>query len=266
MNLSDITLQVTEIVRAVGEFIRQQQQRLTESDVIEKGEHDLVTYVDKESESRLVSRLKQIVPDAGFIVEEDQQLEKAGKYNWIIDPLDGTTNFVHGVPVYSVSVALARKNELILGVVYEVNLDECFYAWKGGQAMLNGKPISVSKQSSLNDSLLATGFPYHDYSLMKPYLHLFNELMKSSRGIRRLGSAAVDLAYVACGRFEAFYEYGLNPWDVAAGALIVKQAGGLVTDFNNKDDYLFGRHILASNGHTHKAFLNKLNTSFKGYL
>ena len=265
MNLEEITGKVADLSRSIGQFIRHEVQKISTTDVEEKGEHDLVTYVDKESERRLVDELKRILPEAGFIAEENQQLKKAIRYNWIIDPLDGTTNFVHGVPIFSISIALIDNEELIVGVVYEINLDECFYAWKNGPAFMNGKTINVSQTKKLNDSLLATGFPYHDYSLMKPYLHLFSALMKSSRGLRRLGSAAVDLAYVACGRFELFYEYGLNPWDVAAGALIVKQAGGFVTDFKNNNDFLFGRQIIASNKYTHAEFQVKLQTSFKGY-
>ncbi len=266
MNLNILTIQVVNLSKAVGRFIKREAEKLSASDVIEKGEHDLVTYVDKESERRLVDELGKILPEAGFIAEENQQLQKAGRYNWIIDPLDGTTNFVHGVPLFSISIALTEYGELIAGVIYEINLDECFYAWKGGPAMLNGQRIHVSRTSNLNESLLATGFPFHDYSLMKPYLHLFEELMKSTRGLRRLGSAAVDLAYVACGRFELFYEYGLNPWDIAAGVLIVKQAGGQVTDFRNGNDFLSGAQIIASNKFTHKEFMGKVQTSFKEYL
>lgn len=266
MNLQHITLQTANLTKSVGIFIRQELKKLSASDVEEKGEHDLVTYVDKESEKRLVQELRKILPEAGFIVEEDQNLQKADRYNWIIDPLDGTTNFVHGIPLFSISVALIDGDELIAGVVYEINLDECFYAWKESPAFLNGEKINVSTTKTLNDSLLATGFPYHDYSLMKPYLHLLEDMMKSSRGLRRFGSAAVDLVYVACGRFELFYEYSLNPWDVAAGAFIVKQAGGVVTDFKNGDDFLFGKQIVASNKYTHAEFITKLETSFKGYL
>lgn len=266
MNLNILTIQVVNLSRAVGQFIKQEAEKLSASDVIEKGEHDLVTYVDKESEKRIVDELREILPEAGFIAEEDQQLQKAERYNWIIDPLDGTTNFVHGVPLFSISIALTEYDELIAGVIYEINMDECFYAWKGGPAMLNGQKIRVSQTNTLSDSLLATGFPFRDYSLMKPYLHLFEELMKSTRGLRRLGSAAVDLAYVACGRFDLFYEYGLNPWDIAAGALIVKQAGGQVTDFKNGNDFLSGAQIIASNKFTHKEFMDKLQASFEGFL
>ena len=264
MNLENITLKVTELAKEIGEYIRSEALRFSTGDIEEKGLHDLVSYVDKEAENRIVTSLKHILPNAGFIAEENQTLNRTNELNWIVDPLDGTTNFIHGVPLYSVSIALIDKNELISGVVYEINMNECFYAWKDSHAFLNGKQIKVSPTKELGNSLLATGFPYHDYSLMSSYLNLFDDLMRNTRGIRRLGSAAVDLAYVACGRFELFYEYSLNPWDVAAGAFIAKQAGGQVTDFSYGDDYLYGGQIVASNRLTHDEIMKKISHHFKG--
>ncbi len=262
MKLDVITKQVVNLARDVGEFIAQESSKFSDKDIEVKGLHDFVSYVDKTAEKMLVQELRKIVPDAGFIAEEDPNLEKADRYNWIVDPLDGTTNFIHGVPLFSISIALADKNEVILGVVYEINLKEAFYAWKGGPAFLNGREISVSAKPDLNSSLIATGFPYYDYSLLDPYLELFKDLMKSSHGVRRLGSAAVDLAYVAAGRYDLFYEYGLNPWDVAAGTIIVKQAGGDVTDFDGGHDFLFGKTIIASNYKIHDEFLKKIDKYF----
>jgi len=164
--------------------------------------------------------------------------------------------------LFSISIALAKKEEILLGVIYEINLDECFFAWKDGPAFLNGNIISVSKTAEMTDSLIATGFPYYDYSKIKNYLSLLGDLMETTRGIRRLGSAAVDLAYVACGRFELFYEYSLNPWDVAAGIVIVQQAGGQVSDFKNGRNYLFGKEIIASNKLIQHEFLIKLKKHF----
>ncbi len=149
-----------------------------------------------------------------------------------------------------------------MGLIYEINREECFYSWKGADAFLNGKKITVSSKDKLDNSLLATGFPYYDYSLLDPYLKLFKEMMKSTRGVRRLGSAAVDLAYVAAGRFEVFYEYGLNPWDVAAGAFLVQQAGGKLCDFKGGNNYIFGKQIVASNGKTHDEFMQKIHSFF----
>jgi len=262
MDIKLLTEQVVRLSKEVGQMIREEVNRLDVSDVEYKGVHDLVTYVDKKSEKLLITELRKMLPEAGFIAEEDDKLAKAERYNWIVDPLDGTTNFIHKIPLYSISIALNDGDETILGVVYEINLQESFYAWKGGAALLNGKEIHVSETSILDKSLIATGFPYYDYSRLDPYLALFKDLMQSSRGIRRLGSAAVDLAYVAAGRFELFYEYGLNPWDVAAGALIVKQAGGRVTKFQGEDNFVFGKEIVASNDHVHNEFLKKLNYYF----
>lgn len=262
MNLEIITNKVVELTKTVGCFIKQEVDKLDKNDIEEKGIHDLVTYVDKQSEKQLVNELGMILPEAGFIAEEDASLERSDKYNWVIDPLDGTTNFIHGIPLYAISIALLDREEVILGVIYEVNLAECFYAWKGSPAFLNGKEIHVSNTIKLDNSLIATGFPYYDYSMLDPYLDLFKDLMRTTRGIRRLGSAAVDLAYVACGRFELFYEYGLQSWDVAAGTLLVKQAGGMVTDFNGNSNYIFGKQIIASNNKTHSEFEKKVNSYF----
>ncbi len=262
MDLKLLTEKVVGLSKEVGQMIRDEVNSLATSDVEYKGVHNLVTYVDKKSEDILISELRKILPEAGFIAEEDDKLEKGERYNWIVDPLDGTTNFIHKIPLYSISIALNYGNETIIGVVYEINLKECFYAWKNGPALLNGKEIHVSETGILDESLIATGFPYYDYSLLDPYLALFKDLMQTSRGVRRLGSAAVDLAYVAAGRFELFYEYGLNPWDVAAGALIVKQAGGRITRFHGDADFVFGKEIVASNDHVHVEFLKKLNRYF----
>ncbi len=262
MKLDILTNQVVNLTRDVGKFIMQEAKKFSSKDVEVKGEHDFVSYVDKTAEKMLVEALTKMLPKAGFIAEENQTLQRTDRYNWIVDPLDGTTNFIHGVPPFSISIALTDGDETILGVVYEINLNEAFYAWKESLAYLNGTKIKVSNSPDLDSSLIATGFPYYDYSLLDPYLELFKDLMKSSHGVRRLGSAAVDLAYVAAGRYDIFYEYGLNPWDVAAGALIVKQAGGHVTDFDGEKDYLFGKKIIASNRKTHDEFLKKLKNYF----
>ena len=242
----------------------QNERKVFSREVVEyKGFNDLVSYVDKTSEEILVNGLKKLIPDAGFITEENTLTLKDRDYVWIIDPLDGTTNFVHGIPCYCVSVGLTYKQELILGIVHEVNLDECFYARKGGGAYLNGTKILVSTIPTLSKSLVATGFPYHDFVQMKEYMEVFDYCMKNTQGLRRLGSAAVDLAYVACGRFEVFYEYGLNPWDIAAGALIVKEAGGQVSDFKSENNFLFGREIIASNTAVHAEFQKVVAQSFQ---
>ncbi|MEO6304267.1 MAG: inositol monophosphatase family protein, partial [Bacteroidia bacterium] len=176
------------------------------------------------------------------------------EYNWIVDPLDGTTNFVHGIPCYAVSIALEHKGEIILGVVLEVSRNECFYAVRNGGAFLNEKPIRVSENKQLKDCLIATGFPIYNFERIDPYIRTLEHFMRTTHGVRRIGAAAADLCYLACGRVDGFFEYNLNSWDVAAGALIVKEAGGKVTDFKNGADWLFGKEAIASNLHVFDAF------------
>lgn len=243
-----------------GTFIRDA--RVTEADVDVKSKNSLVTFVDKQSEKIIVEALQQVLPDAGIIAEEGEYDANAGGLNWIIDPLDGTTNFIHGLPCYSVSIALVKEKEILAGCVAELNNNETFYAYKNGGAFLNGNPIQCSKVTKLEDALIATGFPYYDYTFDDAYLKSLHTFMHDTRGIRRFGSAAVDLAYVACGRFSAFFEYSLSPWDVAAGALIVQEAGGNVTDFSGGDDFLFGRQIVASGHGVQSAVLNVIHKYF----
>jgi myo-inositol-1(or 4)-monophosphatase len=247
-----------EIARTVGKFMAEERNSFDASMIENKGLHDLVSYVDKASEKRIIEELSKLLPDSGFIAEEGTSDKHGERFNWVIDPLDGTTNYIQGVPVYAVSIALLDGDELVLGVVYEVGRDECFYAWKNGGAFLNGEPIHVSERGDIHDSLLATGFPYNDFSKLNQYLEFLKWTMTHARGVRRLGSAATDLAYVACGRFDAFWEYDLKPWDVAAGTVIVKEAGGTVTDYKGGNDYLFGREIVASNKLIDKIILEKI--------
>lgn len=247
MNYQELTFSVCEIARNVGNFMAEERKTFDDSKIEIKGVHDLVSYVDKTAEIRIIKELQQLVPEAGFIAEEGTNNTRGERFNWVIDPLDGTTNYIHGIPIYSVSIALIDGNEPVLGVVYEVGHDECFYAWKDGGAFLNGQPIKVSNRSEVGNALLATGFPYSDFSRLDSYVEMFKWAMTNARGVRRLGSAAADLAYIACGRFDAFWEYDLKPWDVAAGVIIVTEAGGKVTDYKGGSDYLFGREIVATN-------------------
>jgi myo-inositol-1(or 4)-monophosphatase len=262
MELKSICESVIRLTKETGEFIRQQAGKISHEQIEVKGKNDFVTYVDKNTEEKLVAALEKILPEAGFITEEKTINRISDHYNWIIDPLDGTTNFIHSLPCYCISIALIRKQTLVLGVIFEINLNECFYAWEASKAYLNGKEISVSKNFDLKNSLLATGFPYTDYTHMDKYLDLFKYLMLNSRGMRRLGSAAVDLAYVACGRFDGFYEYNLNAWDVAAGAFIVQQAGGKVMDFKGGNDFIFGKEIIASNSYIAEECLEAVKKFF----
>ncbi len=248
MQLQEIATKVIDLSKKVGGFIRDERKKFNTDDVEYKGVNDMVSYVDKQAEIQIVAELQKILPEAGFITEEKTINKTGERYTWIIDPLDGTTNFIHGVPVFSVSIALQEYDELVLGVVYEINMDECFYAWKGAPAYLNGKEIKVSKAPKVADSLLATGFPYYNFKDQQAYMGLFTELMRSCHGLRRLGSAAVDLAYTACGRFDGYYEYNLNSYDMAAGIVIVRQAGGHVSNFSGGTDLFNTREVLATNG------------------
>lgn len=258
LTYQQLTLATCEIARSAGKFIAEERKSFDASKIESKGLHDLVSYVDKESEKQIIEQLTKLLPESGFIAEEGTSSKHGERYNWVIDPLDGTTNFIQGVPVYAVSIGLLVGDELVVGVVYEVGRDECFYAWKEGGAFLNGEPIHVSERKDIHDALLATGFPYSNFDKLDKYLELLNWTMTHARGVRRLGSAATDLAYVACGRFDTFWEYDLKPWDVAAGVLIVKEAGGKVTDFSGGNTYLFGGEIIASNAVLAEMMLEKI--------
>lgn len=248
INLEDICSKVVALSRSTGESIARERERTDVLLTEQKGRNDFVTYFDKLSEKILVDGLSAILPEAGFIAEENTSTRIGELYNWIIDPIDGTTNFIHGLNPYCISIALQRGDEIIIGVIYEFGLKECFYAWTGSPAYLNEKVIHVSENTLVKDSLIATGFTLTDYQNKE---HFFNTLLyfsQNSHGLRRCGSAAANLAYVACGRLDAFYKLKLKSWDVAAGALIVKQAGGYVSDFGAGNNYIFGGEIVASNG------------------
>ncbi len=256
MKIKDITQSTKEVTLDVGEFIRTECTAFDLNKVEKKGKNDLVSYVDKEAEKRLVSELGRILPAAGFITEEGTIAQETAEYRWIVDPLDGTTNFIHGLPIFSISIALMKEDKVEMGIVYEVNREECFVAMRGHGAWCNDREMSVSQAEGVGDSLLATGFPYHNFEKLNEYLAILNELMKNTHGLRRMGSAAVDLAYVACGRYEGYFEYNLNPWDVAAGTLLVEEAGGTVTDFSGTDQFVFDRELVAGNPWVQKEMLS----------
>lgn len=262
MNYKELTLEVITLAKETGKFFLEEIHKVKTSDIEVKGLHDFVSYVDKTAEKRIVERLSEILPGSGFIAEEQTATHRGERFNWIVDPLDGTTNFLHHIPLFSVSIALMENDEIVAGVIYEPNLDECFYAWKGGKSQLNGKEISVSTEGELRNTLLATGFPYYDYGKLDGYIELFKWFARNTSGLRRLGSAAVDLAYTACGRFEGFYEYGLHAWDLAAGVFIVQQAGGTVSDFQGRNNYIFGGELLASNTVLHQPLLETIKEHF----
>ena len=254
MDYKDICFKAIDVIKEVGEFIQKEVREVSNTDIETKSLNSFVTYVDKNAEEKLVKGLKAILPESGFLTEEETITQRGDIFNWIIDPLDGTTNFIHKVPLFAISVALTQKNETVIGIVLEINRNECFYTWKGGEAFLNGDKINVSEAKTINDSLVATGFPYYDFRILKQYMAMIEELAQISQGIRRFGSAATDLAYVACGRFDIFFEHSLNPWDVAAGAFLVQQASGKVSDFSGGNNYIFGKEIIASNNEVYNEF------------
>jgi myo-inositol-1(or 4)-monophosphatase len=257
MNYSEICRAVEQTAVRAGQYIKGEREKFDTSKIEVKGKNDFVSYVDKTSEKQIVEELSRIVPEAGFITEEGTKKE-VKTINWIIDPLDGTTNFIHGLCPHCVSIALQNEGKTVVGVVYEIGMNECFSAYKGGGAFLNGKSIKVSDKQLLKDSLVGTGFPYSDYSKLDNFMKSMEFMMRNTHGMRRLGSAATDLVYVACGRLDTFYEYGLSPWDVAAGAFIVEEAGGKVSDFSGGGNYLFGKEIVAGNALVFNEFLENI--------
>ncbi|MBT8218792.1 MAG: inositol monophosphatase [Bacteroidia bacterium] len=263
LNLNELTSDVCEIARSVGGFIRDNLNKIQLEDIQFKGQNSLVSFVDQEAEKKIVQRLKELLPVAGFVTEEDTvEQNQNGGYEWIVDPLDGTTNYLHKIPVFAVSIALRHKEEILIGVVYNIMMDECFSAWKDGGAFLNQERIQVSGNKDFSESLIATGFPYYDFEFLEQYLSTFKELISETRGVRRLGAAAVDLAYVACGRFDGFFEYSLHIWDIAAGELLVKEAGGLVTDFEGGDQHLTGSEIIATNPYIYRKLKKIISRQF----
>jgi myo-inositol-1(or 4)-monophosphatase len=227
-------------------------------DIEYKGEVDVVTVADRESEKLIVERITARWPDHDIVGEEGTRRSRGGDYRWYIDPLDGTTNFAHNYPVFCVSIALEYRDELIAGVVYDPTRDECFSAEKGTGARLNGKPIHVSKVSDFAQSLVATGFPSQKRH-KNPNIHFYHHITLQTHGVRRAGSAAMDLAYTACGRYDAYWEFNLNPWDTAAGVLLVREAGGEVTDMDAGAFDIASKEVVASNRKLHPALLKELH-------
>ncbi|MBV8903820.1 MAG: inositol monophosphatase [Acidobacteriia bacterium] len=228
-----------------------------------KGEHDLVTAADRASEQLVIKRLKERFPAHGIVAEEGGRAEMHAPMRWYVDPLDGTTNFAHDFPMWNVTLALAKNEEVIAGVVYDPLNRELFAAEHGAGARLNGAPMHVSKARSLNEALVATGFPSRRRH-QNVNIHFYYQLAMETHGVRRGGSAAIDLAYTACGRLEAFWEFGLNPWDMAAGTLLVQEAGGTVSGMRGEPLDLHGRYVLADNGAIHDEIVSLFEDIFEG--
>jgi myo-inositol-1(or 4)-monophosphatase len=226
-----------------------------------KGEEtNLVTEIDKQSEALIINKIHEHFPSHAILGEESGTHENESEYRWIIDPLDGTTNYTHGLPIYCVTIGIEHKGEIIAGVIYDPNAKELFTAEKGKGAFLNGMQMKVSLHSTLINSLLVTGFPYNVKENPYHVVDHFKNFLPVAQGVRRLGSAALDLAYIACGRMDGYWEVFLNPWDKAAGILMVKEAGGTVTNFlGDRNDILYNPNTLASNGLIHDAMLKVLH-------
>jgi len=258
------------IAREAGALLREFYHRGVAAEY--KGDVDIVTVADRASEALIVARLKEALPSHGVYGEEGARQGLDSEFRWYIDPLDGTTNFAHGFPAFCVVLGCERRKpglkadedgEMVAGVIYDPLRDEMFSATKGGGAFLNGKPIHVSKVKKLQESLLATGFPSQKRHL-SPNVHFYQEFTLRSHGVRRAGSAALDLAYVACGRLEGFWEFKLNPWDTSAGYLLVEEAGGTITHFDGSKFTLDSREVFATNGLIHEEMKQLFVDMFAG--
>ncbi|MEW6419591.1 MAG: inositol monophosphatase family protein [Nitrospirota bacterium] len=236
--------------------------KITKRDISLKTASDFVTSVDRESERIIIDTIKESFPRHLILAEESIKESAREAYRWIIDPLDGTTNYIHGYPVFSVSIALEYKGEIILGVTFDPLRNDLFLAEKGTGAFLNGHPIRVSEINEIKESLITTGFPFRKKEIINPYLKLFKNLFLKVSDMRRAGSAALDLAYLACGRCDGFFEIGLSPWDIAAGSLMIEEAGGVVTDFGGGGDYILTGNIVAGNPAVHNEILMEVKNIF----
>mgnify|MGYP002921677983 FL=1 len=254
LDLKQLTGDVCRIATEAGHFLKEERKNFRRESVVEKHAHDYVSYVDKESEVRIVKALSALLPEAGFITEEGSATYQDEPYCWVIDPLDGTTNYIHDEAPYCVCIALRSRTELLLGVVYEVCRDECFCAWRGGRAFMNGEEIHVSGVRDIKDAFVFAELPYNAQQYKQTALHLIDKLYGVVGGIRMNGSAAAAICYVAMGRFDAWAEAFLGKWDYSAAALIVQEAGGRVTDFCGNGHFMDGHHIIATNGYLHSVY------------
>lgn len=253
-------------VNRAGEIILSNLGRLGRGDIETKQASDFVTKVDRLSEEVVLRTIRDEFPSHAFLAEESQRAETAEEYRWIVDPLDGTTNYIHGYPMFSVSIALQHEAKTVLGVVFDPLREELYHAISGGGAYLNGHLIRVSDSSAMEKSLIATGFPFRKKGSLDIYLRAFKALFNEVSDIRRAGSAALDLAYIAAGRLEGFFELNLSPWDIAAGDLLIREAGGVVTDFGGGDEYLSTGNIVAGNAPVQAEILRVISGIFKGSL
>lgn len=257
MNIKTIRTEVEQIARSIGKFLIEEQAKLVDSDIELKGTRNFVTHIDREAEKLLVEQLSPLIPEATFLTEEGTIDYAEGKYTWIIDPLDGTTNYVHGDTPYTVSIALMKDEEVVLGVVFDPVANELFAATEKGDATLNDKPMKVSSHNQLTNAYIGFGIPY---SLDAKGEEILKNAIAHFRrcSFRIKGSAAAEICYVACGRLDAYFHSGLSPWDVAAATFILECSGGKCTDFSNGNNYIFGKEIVASNGETHGEIMKEI--------
>lgn len=256
--MKDLTQKVCDIARKAGAYLLEERKHFSEDKIEQKHAHDYVSYVDKSSEAIIVAALKEILPEAGFLTEEGSATHEQEPCWWVIDPLDGTTNYVHGFNPFAVSIALRNEREILLGVVYEATLDECFYAYKGGGAWLNGTPIHVNDHHQIDQALLGIELPYDSNRYKDTALKLIRHFFGYCGGIRMNGSAAVAICNVAAGRWDGWLERYIGQWDYMAAAIILQEAGGRVTDFDGNDFFHNDNHIVASNGTIHNELLQAL--------
>ena len=267
IDLQKLTQSVCKVAREAGAYINKERASFSLDKVERKHAHDYVSYVDKGSEQLIVKALRELLPEAGFITEEGTtkddgncQTEDGTDLIWVVDPLDGTTNFIHGFAPYAVSIALCKGREIVLGVVYEIVSDECFYAWKGGKAWVNDQPLLVGK-NTINDALLCLQLPYNSEAYKPVIKRLIDHYYGHVGSIRMIGSAAIALCYVAAGRLDAYAERYIGQWDYMAGALIVKEAGGRVTNYAGDDYFMEGDSVVATNGVVHDDLLAGIRLS-----
>jgi myo-inositol-1(or 4)-monophosphatase len=237
--------------RSAGDLILHSSDSVGQLRIDQKGKNDYASEVDRMAEREIITIIKSAYPDHAILAEESGQ-HKGNDFVWVIDPLDGTTNFLHGFPQYAVSIALKHKGRLEVGVVYDPLRDELFTAKRGGGAMLNNRRLRVTNQASLKGALIGTGFPFKTDQHLEAYVGMFKAITKDSAGIRRAGAAALDLAYVAAGRLDGFWEIGVMEWDMAAGILLIKEAGGVVTDFSFNDNYIESGNVIAGSPKMHQ--------------
>jgi myo-inositol-1(or 4)-monophosphatase len=259
---ADLEAVACDAARTAGRLLRSRFAAGEPMHVERKGRHDFVTRADRESEAAILAFLRDRFPDHAVMSEEGSPTAPRAAYRWIVDPLDGTTNFIHGVPVFAVSVALEDDAGLLAGAIHDPLREETFHAHRGGGARLDGRPISCSRPPGLDDALVATGFPFRELSRVDRYLRAFEDFIRSTAGLRRAGSASLDLAYTACGRYDGFWEIGLSRWDIAAGVLLVREAGGMVTDVTGGDGHLESGDIVAAGRDLHPALLAVTRAAF----